>query len=79
MIINFSIKARVPSRAGASAYLKQPGDAVIVDRNGPRWLIMACPCGCGAELPVNFDRRAGPAWRLYRISEGSKRLSVRLA
>lgn len=71
MVINFTIKARVASRAGASAYLKQPGDAVIVDRQGPRWLIMSCPCGCGAELPVNLDRRAGPAWRLYESPKGT--------
>jgi len=71
MVINFKIKARVASRGGASAYLKQPGDAVIVDRQGPRWLIMSCPCGCGAELPVNLDRRAGPAWRLYESPKGT--------
>jgi hypothetical protein len=67
----FSIKARVTSRANASAHLKQPGDAVIVDRQGPRWLILSCPCGCGAEVPVNLDRRAGPAWRLYESSKGT--------
>ncbi len=60
-----SIKANVSSRAGAAGYLKRPGDAVIVERQGPRWLILLCPCGCGAELPLNLDRRAGPAWRLY--------------
>jgi hypothetical protein len=66
----FSIKARVNSRASATAHLKRPGDAVIVDRQGPRWLILSCPCGCGAELPVNLDRRAGPAWRLYESPKG---------
>jgi hypothetical protein len=25
-----------------------------------------CPSGCGDELAINLDRRAGPAWRLYR-------------
>jgi hypothetical protein len=64
------LKARVNSREKATEYLNQPGDAVIVDRQGPRWLIMSCPCGCGAELPVNLDRRAGPAWRLYETSKG---------
>jgi hypothetical protein len=63
--INLSIKANVSSRGSASQYLRHPGDAVIVDREGPRWLILSCPCGCGAELPINLDRRAGPAWRLY--------------
>jgi len=70
MNIRFTVKSRVKSRAEASAHLKQPGDAVIVDREGPRWLILSCPCGCGAELPVNLDRRAGPAWRLYESHKG---------
>jgi len=65
------VKARVNSRADASVHLRQPGDAVIVDRQGPRWLILSCPCGCGAELPVNLDRRAGPAWRLYESPKGT--------
>jgi len=65
------IKARVNSRAGASAHLRQPGDAVIVDRQGPRWLVLSCPCGCGAEVPVNLDRRAGPAWRMYESPKGT--------
>lgn len=71
MIINFTIKAKVNSRVDASAYLKQPGDAVIVVRQVPRWLIMACPCGCGSELPINLDRRTGPAWRLYESQNGT--------
>lgn len=67
----FTIKARVKSRANASAHLKRPGDAVIVDRQGPRWLVLSCPCGCGAEVPVNLDRRAGPAWRMYESAKGT--------
>lgn len=66
-----TIRARVDSRANASAYLKRPGDAVIVDRQGPRWLVLSCPCGCGAEVPVNLDRRAGPAWRIYESPKGT--------
>lgn len=69
--IRFNIKARVGSRANASAHLNRPGDAVIVDRQGPRWLVLSCPCGCGAELPVNLDRRSGPAWRLYESRKGT--------
>lgn len=67
----FIIRARVNSRANASAHLKRPGDAVIVDRQGPRWLVLSCPCGCGAEVPVNLDRRAGPAWRIYESPKGT--------
>lgn len=68
---SFILRARVNSRANASAHLKRPGDAVIVDRLGPRWLVLSCPCGCGAEVPVNLDRRAGPAWRIYESPKGT--------
>lgn len=61
-----TLKATVRSRGAASRYLKKPGDAVIVDRQGPRWLILMCPCGCGKEFPINLDSRAGPAWKLYK-------------
>jgi hypothetical protein len=67
----FTIKAKVNSRASARDYLKDPGDAVIVDRQGPRWLVLSCPCGCGDEVPVNLDRRAGPAWRIYKSPKGT--------
>lgn len=56
----------VQSRGDASAQLKSPGDAVLIERGRPRWLLLSCPCGCGEEFPINLDPRAGPAWRLYR-------------
>lgn len=61
--VNF--KGKVTSRADASQHLKEPGDTVIVERGYPRWLVMKCPDGCGDELPINLDGRAGPAWRIY--------------
>jgi uncharacterized protein DUF6527 len=64
----------VEHRAEATGHLKAPGDAVLIERGTPRWLLMACPCGCGAELPINLDRRAGKAWRLYK--HGNAGLSV---
>jgi Family of unknown function (DUF6527) len=60
------LKGVVHSRAEVSGYLRSPGDAVLVERGVPRWLMIACPCGCGAELPINLDARAGKAWKLYR-------------
>ncbi len=60
------LKAEVSSRVGASARLVLPGDAVLVTRGAPRWLLLRCPCGCGEEIPVNLDARAGKAWRLYK-------------
>lgn len=61
-----ALKAELESRIGASDYLRDSGDAVLITRGTPRWLIMKCPCGCGDEVPVNLDRRSGKAWRLYR-------------
>lgn len=63
---SFRLVRVVPTRGEASTYLKAPGDAVIVERGRPRLLMLVCPCGCGEELPINLDSRAGPAWRLYR-------------
>lgn len=60
------LKKVVESRADTVGLLQKPGDAVLIERGKPRWLIMACPCGCGEEIPVNLDSRAGPAWRIYR-------------
>jgi len=45
--------------------MKTPGDAVLIARGVPRWLLLLCPCGCGEVLPINLDGRAGKAWRLY--------------
>lgn len=56
----------VQSRGEAIGLLKVPGDAVLIERGRPRWLLLACPCGCGDEIPINLDRRAAAAWRIYR-------------
>lgn len=53
------------SRGEATVGINSPGDAVLISRGRPRWLLLRCPCGCGDELPINLDRRAGKAWRLY--------------
>jgi hypothetical protein len=65
------LKSVVASRAGVGDHLVLPGDAVLIHRGQPRWLLLKCPCGCGDEIPVNLDRRAGKAWRLYGNSESS--------
>ncbi len=53
-------------QGGCGALLDAPGDAAVIERGHPRFPIMRCPCGCGADLLANLDRRAGSAWRLYR-------------
>lgn len=55
----------VSARSEAAGRLKAPGDAVLIERGRPRWLLLSCPCGCGEEFPINLDPRVGPAWRLY--------------
>jgi Family of unknown function (DUF6527) len=60
------LKRTVASRADAGGLLCSPGDAVLIERGVPRWLLIACPCGCGEEFPINLDDRAGPAWHIYR-------------
>ena len=64
--VSISLKAELASRAGASDLLHEPGDAVLITRGEPRWLLLRCPSGCGEDIPINLDERAGKAWRLYR-------------
>lgn len=63
--VTLSLRSVVESRAEVSGQLNSAGDAVLIKRGQPRWLLLKCPCGCGDEIPVNLDRRAGKAWRLY--------------
>lgn len=55
----------VQSRSEALGLLTSPGDAVLIERGTPRWLLISCPCGCGEEFPINLDPRSGKAWRFY--------------
>ena len=61
---------KVESRDEAASLLLNPGDAVVVERGKPRLLILRCPCGCGDDLIINLDRRAGKAWYLYQKKKG---------
>lgn len=69
--LRIHLKAELTSRAGADQHLTTPGDAVLIARDTPRWLLLQCPCGCGEQIPVNVDKRAGKAWRLYRSADKS--------
>lgn len=55
----------VEGRREASGRLLGVGDAVVVKRGHPRLLVMSCPDGCGEELTINLDPRAGQAWKIY--------------
>src|SRR5947208_4568845 len=60
-----NLRAVVESRSEVGALLSKPGDAVIIQRGQPRWIMLNCPCGCGEDIPINLDRRAAKAWRYY--------------
>ena len=62
---DLSLKSIVKSRSEISSQLEAPGDAILIIRGEPRWLLLKCPCGCNDEIPVNLDWRAGNAWRIY--------------
>jgi len=64
----------VSTRAEAGEYPKSPGNAVLIERGRPRLLMLTCPCGCGEDLAINLDSRAGAAWQLY----GSSRIGFSL-
>jgi Family of unknown function (DUF6527) len=66
-----SLRGRVSTRDEASAKLDKAGDAVLVQRGQPRMLVLRCPCGCGDDLLINLDDRAGLAWRLYKNRRGT--------
>lgn len=65
MLIPYKQKGNVENRAAVAGLLSNPGDGVVITRGIPRWLFIRCPCGCGEDIPVNLDARAGKAWRLY--------------
>src|SRR5690349_12185968 len=69
-VSKISFRGRVERRDLSTPLLRAPGDAVLVERGKPRLLIIRCPCGCGDDLLVNLDRRAGKAWYVYRNSKG---------
>lgn len=59
------LKEQVAHRHEANALLTAPGVTALVFRGVARSIAMACPDGCGEQLTVNLDSRAGPAWRYY--------------
>ena len=63
MKIPLVIVRRVESRAELTGHPLKAGEAILVIRGIPRWLVLGCPDGCGETLPINLDSRSGQAWR----------------
>jgi len=61
---------KVENRDAAALLLAKSGDVVLVERGKPRLLVVRCPCGCGDDLLINLDDRAGSAWRCYLNRRG---------
>lgn len=60
----------VTNISAARGLLSQPGDICLVERQSLRAAALKCPCGCGDDLIINLDKRAGPAWHLYQNRYG---------
>jgi len=60
----------VRHRSDTGEKIKQTGDLVIVKRGIIRAAVMLCPSGCGEEIVINLDERAGPAWSFYNNERG---------
>ncbi len=65
-----AFRGKVENRDAVAPLLSESGDVAIVERGKPRLLVMRCPCGCGDDLLINLDKRAGPAWRYYLNRHG---------
>lgn len=59
------LRQQVEHRHEAEQLLTEAGETVLVYRGVARSLAMACPDGCGEQLTINVDPRAGKAWRYY--------------
>ncbi len=64
-VTTVAFRGKVENRDAVAPLLSASGDVAVVERGKPRLLVMRCPCGCGDDLLVNLDNRAGPAWRYY--------------
>lgn len=38
--------------------------AIVSGSNGPKWLMMRCPCGCGEMRRISLSKQVPPTWRL---------------
>jgi len=44
--------------------------AYIVGLQKPKWVVIACPCGCGEKIEINLMRSRTPQWEL-KINAGT--------
>jgi hypothetical protein len=58
-VVTVASRGDVPSQLGRTIY-------VVRRFNSDRWLILACPCGCGGRIEVNLMKNYYPHWRLRR-------------
>ena len=68
-IRNINSKGTTERYSEAISKLHRPGDYVQVVRGLPRSIVMVCPDGCGENITINLDRRAGKAWRKFETGE----------
>jgi hypothetical protein len=54
----------VPRELGKDLYIVRRGQK-------DRWLVVACPCGCGDKIEANLMRTHYPHWRLKRHNDST--------
>lgn len=58
-------------RAKAVAAAKAPGVAALVrGGSGYKWIIFACPCGCGQQIALSIMRSHLPRWTIEVRTNG---------
>lgn len=57
----------VPEVLGSVIYL-------VVRGGSPRWVVMSCPCRCGARIEVNLMKSQHPYWQ---ITEEANTITLR--
>lgn len=55
--------------AGSAAAANGATLALVTGDNGPKWLMMRCPCGCGEIRRISLSPKVPPTWRL-RVEPG---------
>ncbi len=65
ILMKLSLKSVVETRAEVGSNLNAAGDAILIFRHHPRWLLLKCPCSCNDVISLNLDQRAGQSWRIY--------------
>lgn len=55
-VVRVESRGELPKKLGTAIY--------IVGSEGPKWVVLDCPCRCGERIDVNLMRSRRPVWQL---------------